>query len=245
MHDLFTRCGRNDHQAVWRLLLPLAVLLFQGAAYGADPDEPLQYDVEVIVFRNLSPQTDGELGSSYAADTGDRFASVPLQSDQVELSREQYTLDNVAGALQRSGAYRVLAHRAWRQTAYDRSNTVPYRLQSSARDAPYALDGTIRLIRERFLHLDVDLVLRKEQGYGEPGTAGLADGPVYRLNETRRIRSNELHYFDNPWFGVIAKVTPYEQPASPDTAGGEDSQTGDLSALPDAGQPATNASAPP
>ncbi|MGD2055914.1 MAG: CsiV family protein [Gammaproteobacteria bacterium] len=245
MHDLFTRTGRDRQRAVRRLLLPLAVLLCQGEVYGAAADEPLQYDVEVIVFRNLNPRTDGELGSSYAADTGDRFASVPLQSDQVELSREQHTLDNVAGALQRSGAYRVLAHRAWRQTAYDRSNTVPYRLQPSGRDAPYELDGTIRLIRERFLHLDVDLVLRKERRYDEPGTAGFADGPVYRLNETRRVRSNELHYFDNPWFGVIAKVTPHEQPASPDTAGGEDAQTGDLSGLPDAVQPATNASAPP
>jgi hypothetical protein len=226
--------------------LPLAVLLCQGEVYGAAADEPLQYDVEVIVFRNLSPRTDGELGSGYIADTGDRFASVPLQSDLVELSREQHTLDNVAGALQRSGAYRVLAHRAWRQTAYDRTNTVPYRLQPSGRDASYTLDGTIRLIRERFLHLDVNLVLHKEWGYGEADAAGVAGGPVYRLNETRRVRSNELHYFDNPWFGVIARVTPHERPASADTTGGEKQpQTGDRSGLPDAAQPATSASAPP
>jgi hypothetical protein len=32
-----------------------------------------------------------------------------------------------------------------------------------------------------------------------------------RLNETRRIRLNELHYFDHPMFGVILQVSRYER----------------------------------
>ena len=36
-----------------------------------------------------------------------------------------------------------------------------------------------------------------------------ARGPVFELIETRRIKSNVLHYFDHPRFGMIAKVTPY------------------------------------
>ena len=32
------------------------------------------------------------------------------------------------------------------------------------------------------------------------------------IDESRRMRSNELHYLDHPLFGMIIKVTPYEAP---------------------------------
>jgi hypothetical protein len=34
----------------------------------------------------------------------------------------------------------------------------------------------------------------------------------YRLHQTRRMRSTEIHYFDHPLIGVISIVTPYEFP---------------------------------
>jgi len=43
----------------------------------------------------------------------------------------------------------------------------------------------------------------------------------YRLYETRRMRSKEIHYFDHPMMGIVVKVTPYEfdvpnpEPATP------------------------------
>lgn len=33
---------------------------------------------------------------------------------------------------------------------------------------------------------------------------------VVRLNQTRRMRSNELHYLDHPLFGVLIKTIPYD-----------------------------------
>jgi hypothetical protein len=36
--------------------------------------------------------------------------------------------------------------------------------------------------------------------------------PHYRLATTRRVRSNELHYFDHPAFGVLVRVTPVPAP---------------------------------
>lgn len=32
------------------------------------------------------------------------------------------------------------------------------------------------------------------------------------MNESRRMRSGELHYLDHPLFGIVVKVTPYELP---------------------------------
>ena len=37
---------------------------------------------------------------------------------------------------------------------------------------------------------------------------------TYVLDEKRRVRSGELHYFDHPMFGVIAQVNPYAAPAT-------------------------------
>lgn len=198
LHDTRRRPAR-----VW-LMYTLAALCGLGATVAAAAD---QYDVEVIVFRNLAPRDDGE---QWPADTGERaggFASVPLQQGVEgveELPQSQFALNNVAGALRRSGAYQVLVHRLWRETAYDSKSAVPYELDVSEGGSD-TLAGSIKVIRERYLHLDIDLTLS-------------SSGSLYRLDEMRRIRSGELHYFDNPHFGVIAKVTPYDLGESPPQA---------------------------
>ena len=33
------------------------------------------------------------------------------------------------------------------------------------------------------------------------------------IDESRRMRSNELHYLDHPLFGMVIKITSYEAPA--------------------------------
>jgi hypothetical protein len=160
-----------------------------------------RYDVEVIVFRNLAARDDGEQwpANTTVADGG--FARTPLQQGLENLPDSQFALNGVAGALQRSGAYQVLAHRLWRQSAYDRHSAVPYLLHITPDSSGREVDGSITLIRERYLHLAVDLTLTSPE-------------VLYRLDETRRMRSGELHYFDNPRIGVIARVTPYESDAS-------------------------------
>ena len=94
------------------------------------------------------------------------------------------------------------------------SSAVPYLLHAIQGSAHHELDGSITLLRERYLHLAVDLTLR-------------SSGSLYRLDEARRIRSGELHYFDNPRFGVIARVTPYgsDESAPEDAAGAGESTT--------------------
>jgi hypothetical protein len=185
------------------------------------PAPAAQYDVEVVVFRNLAARDDGE---QWPADTGGAaggFTSIPMQQGVEELPASQFALNDVDAALQRSGAYRVLAHRLWRETAYDSRNAVPYEIYAT-QDGSRTLEGSIKLIRERYLHLAVDLTLS-------------GSGSLYRLDETRRIRGSELHYFDNPHFGVIARVapdastgSPPEEPADsgpPDTVPDEEADT--------------------
>lgn len=97
--------------------------------------------------------------------------------------------------------------------------------------------GTVRLSVARYLHLDADLVYRErvmQQSavpvsdltlwYDRPyATLSDPQGPAFmleewqalrgfRLLESRRMRSREIHYLDHPFFGVIALVTPVELP---------------------------------
>jgi len=174
--------------------LLLALLVFVAALPPVAAGETqAQYDVEIIVFRNLAGQADGEQWPAADATMPDAYRPPARDAAVTDLAAAPRRLQRIADALNRSGAYRVLEHRAWRQTAHDRSRAVPLPVNAAGGQ----LDGTVTLVRERFLHLDVDLVLQS----------------MYALDETRRMRSGERHYFDHPMFGVIAEVTPYSAPA--------------------------------
>ncbi|MCK5640233.1 MAG: hypothetical protein KAJ19_05530 [Gammaproteobacteria bacterium] len=111
------------------------------------------------------------------------------------------------------------------------------------------LNGTVKLILARYLHLDVDLGYRLEteteivptavpdisawlnlnlkndslidfleDAETESNFEAMEPIPnkiqyqVFRLQQKRRMRSKELHYLDQPMFGIIALITPYEFP---------------------------------
>jgi hypothetical protein len=199
--------------------LLLALLVFAaGLPRVAAGETPAQYDVEIIVFRNLAGQTDGEQWPEADAPMPDAYRHPARDAAAADLTTSPRRLQRIADALDRSGADRVLEHRAWRQTAHDRSRAVPLPVNAAGGQ----LDGTVTLVRERFLHLDVDLVLQS----------------IYTLDETRRVRSGERHYFDHPMFGVIAEVTPYSAPApaapqetaSPGSGSAAAGQEGDVQA---------------
>lgn len=111
------------------------------------------------------------------------------------------------------------------------------------------LDGTLRLSLARYLHLESDLVWREPlppslSGFAQEivpedntDSAATMDaetlpevvqeaaaGPnyqVYRMQQSSRMRSDELHYQDHPLFGIIAVVTRYEsaEPVAPTAEG--------------------------
>jgi hypothetical protein len=197
---------RDDtHRAfAWRFLALLALLaapLLQAA--------PQLYDVEVIVFTRDGAGGDDE--SMTASDEGNgEVPGTRTTDDFTALSSAAWRMNNISGGLAAARGYHVLFHRAWRQPGQDRDRAAGYPVHARADGG--SLDGSITLIRERYLHLDVDL--RLVSGGGVPALR-----PAFRLGEKRRIRSGELHYFDHPRFGVIALVTPYEpaeEPAAPE-----------------------------
>lgn len=192
-----------------RYLLLLALLACASATAAAQ-----LYDVEVIIF-SQNGAGGSEQTTAAGAPAQARGAFPP--GDFTELTSGSYRLNNIRGGLSAARGYHVLSHRAWRQPGYDRAHAVDYPVHAQAGNGRDSVDGTITLIRERYLHLDLDLRLMTSGGDMPALYPNAPDSrPAYRLVESRRIRSSETHYFDHPRFGVIVRVTPYgtgEEPA--------------------------------
>ncbi len=88
----------------------------------------------------------------------------------------------------------------------------------------YRIDGTVMLRRSRFLHLDLDLVLR-EAVFDDPAealapvlsqenrTAEPGEPPepssflTHTLEQSRQVKSNRMEYFDGAVLSVLAWIT--------------------------------------
>ena len=94
----------------------------------------------------------------------------------------------------------------------------------------YRLDGTASLVRSRFLHLG--LALEWREPVWDRGPVPVTPAPVsalpedeavtapvkpdsfrlYRLEQSRPVRTGRMEYFDGPVIGVLAWVTEIEEP---------------------------------
>ena len=92
----------------------------------------------------------------------------------------------------------------------------------------FRLDGTVKLIRTRFLHFDIDLQLReavfdeelqRELLQSAPGAepAGEDLPPpkpssylVFDLQQSRQVKTGRMEYFDSPVLGVLAYISRVE-----------------------------------
>jgi hypothetical protein len=171
------------------------------------------YDVELVIFRvnsptgtpeqwtteeglanDTTPDNDADESSAAAAPRTTRQASV------TPLAPEQFKLSAVEDTLRRSREYQPVAHIGWTQPGYS-LNAAPGVALADLLPAS-AISGRVALSRGHYLHLNLDLV------YQSPSS-----GQHYVMRQSRRMRSNEKHYFDHPYFGVIAIVTPHNSGA--------------------------------
>lgn len=178
-------------------MLLLLSLVAAGAATAAAPTAPSAYEVEVLVFENRLPDLDGNeqwgAGRATAQDATDAIVlgSAPTGSD----------LASVAAALESDARYRLLSHRRWVQSADNKPASSPVLVRTDNRE----IDGYVRFYMSRFLHVEVNLAFQPQAST----LGGVDPAPMpYRLSEQRRVKSQELHYFDHPKFGALVRVTP-------------------------------------
>jgi hypothetical protein len=204
--------ARNRIKGPRALVVTVALLL--ASLVTGSRAEPQLYDIELVVFKNLITNDGGEVWpQEYTQGPMEAEALPAVEPEVTWLSKSQRHLDPHYYTLRASANWRPLAHYAWRQAVVDRERSAPVQLPAAGRREGGAyVDGSARVAVERYLHLYLDLWLHDPgarltgQATGDHRPAG---APVFRLREHRRMRSNELHYFDNPRFGVLALITPY------------------------------------
>jgi len=120
-------------------------------------------------------------------------------------------------SLEKSPAYKVLHHVAWRQPALDPKRASAVRLTNMADTSNHntaVLDGTVKLSQEQFLQLDIELTYLPER----TATANSTEMPQgLALRILRKLRSGNLNYMDHPLLGILAKVTKIEEEENSDT----------------------------
>ncbi len=153
------------------------------------------------------------------------------------------TLKVILRSLNRSSRYDVLDHRSWVQPI--NNEPTPILVQTGKRyDDRFEVEGTLTVNRSRFLHVQTDLWYTvfepKSSGnnpYRAAFTSSLTDeqlagyedlvsieqsrgqyyaARVHRMSQSRRMRSDELHYIDHPLFGVIVRITRFDPESESD-----------------------------
>ncbi len=205
-----------------------ALLALLCALPAAAQDEPL-YQVEVLVFRHTQPATAGELwvrpeppadpldalddpfgAPAYGDDTltpeppADVEEDVPLTAETIPLGRfeilsaDAYRLGDAAAKIGRASRFSPLLHTGWVQPGLDIQESTAKGVAGS--DAAAQVEGRVVLSRGRYLHLDLDLTLRTEDG-------------EYRLRQSRRrVLLGRYNYIDHPMVSAIAIVTRAPEP---------------------------------
>ncbi|ABI57145.1 peptidoglycan binding protein CsiV [Alkalilimnicola ehrlichii MLHE-1] len=178
-----------------------------------------QYDVELIIFRQWEARGDDAEAwpLSVGAPHFGRWQPLGARGFQ-RLSGNQLRLHGARQRLEQSDAYDPLLHIGWRQEGLPRNRSVavplpPAWMPPQAPEEwapslePQRLYGLVRVYRERFLHAVIDLRYRRDTGDRD---ALLPAGAVHALQQSRRMRSDELHYLDHPVLGVLIQIRPVD-----------------------------------
>lgn len=149
------------------------------------------YRIELMVFAQDMPNTEvfeqTESQIKWPADLSE--LSVYKKADTMALA-------DAYAALSKDPVYQPVMHVAWIQAVAEGTLSSPVHIRS----AEGALNGFVRIQRGQTLQLIADLEYAPDQANSE--------ALVYRLNENRRIKLDEIHYLDHPKFGIVAKISP-------------------------------------
>ncbi len=185
------------------------------------------YLIEVVIFETLSGRDAIAGGLFYPKmERGLNLNTQAASEAGFEPVNQGLSLTDNAAAIAASGRYKLIRHLAWRQPGLDVDNAVPVRISLGNTTALYlpenlrpfegfipasftatpertrqintsTVNGTIKVRLGRFLHLEALLA------FTDPQT-----GQSFRLSQSRKMRSRELHYIDNPRFGLLTRILP-------------------------------------
>ncbi len=227
--------GKNNclRQFSFKAFFPRPVFL--SLALGiANPAAAKDYRVDLLIFENLTSVTASDFSKSLYYPLSRNAISL---SDNLATkygfrkTRKNPTMNSVAARLDASERYNIIQHLSWQQPGLAPKQARAVKLNYGEQVSLYLpndavaengllkaiepgtsvdpalvesvastrLSGSVTLSLGKYLHLDTNLVLINHNGSGST-----------RMQLHRRMRSKEIHYLDNPLFGLIVLVVPVE-----------------------------------
>ena len=132
-----------------------------------------------------------------------------------QLNKEKLGLARIGRSLRLSSRFDLLTHRAWLQPLTKQPRPVLLQTGEQFGDE-FEIDGTLSFSRTRFLHVKSDLWFTQFTTMSSQLVDSYIPIHSHRLQHTRRMRSNELHFIDHPFFGILIEITPFRY--EPETA---------------------------
>ncbi len=145
------------------------------------------FRVEVLVFHQDSPTSEifdqAESRLDWPAVINPKFV------ENIYLQKAYYSLSA-------NYAYKPVYYKSWIQSVGPNRVSKGVQIKKDS-----LLNGFVRIQRGHYVHLLVDLEYAPDSVYTETPL-------IYSINEKRKVKLNEIHYFDHPKFGVIATIRP-------------------------------------
>lgn len=176
------------------------------------------YQIDLIVFSHITAagvnQEQWPLISLPASKFEDAISLNNTRQDGYyqALPSENFLLKREAYALNSTWGYNVIFHATWQQpVTSDRAN--PIRINGQNAKNLVSVDGLMRLNVNHYFNVHFNLYFAVPRNLLSRLDAGnhipSGSDPVYfHFSETRRMKSHELNYIDNPLFGVLIKIIP-------------------------------------
>ncbi|MDD3448117.1 MAG: CsiV family protein [Gammaproteobacteria bacterium] len=190
----------------------LLLLLMLSAGSALHAESPPWYRVELVIFEVLNDATGPGPVTAPSLDGALELISTSGETLPYQEVARLSALEGVLGELRANGDYRIVWHGGWSQPLPEQSASRPVHLAGGRdlglspqwRGGAREMEGTARVARNSYLHLDLDLVLRTAtESAGEPSG--------YHLVESRRVETGDLHFFDGGRLGIIAAVVEMDK----------------------------------
>lgn len=202
---------------------------------GAEAETPPQPRPQGRPAPGIEPRLAADPLLDFLAEVAEFERALERRSYQW-LEADTFTLTGPARRLANSRGQRVLLHGRWLQPVPERDAPQPLLIHAGQRlpgqHGAHELEGTVEVTLGRYLHFRTQLIYREPLLGREPLEAARApDTPapplgqalsrealesagVMQLLESRRLRSDEVHYLDHPKLGVLVRIEPVTPPES-------------------------------
>ena len=177
------------------------------------------YDVEIVIFEQLNPIFDSEdLTTQDNRKLDLEFRLKELhgrpQNISIEPTVEGY-LDKPSRRITDSFRYQILFYGGWSQKTSDRKSAPYVDVNLPKVGQNTSLKGVLRLFSTDLLYVDILLrygALASNQSNEQEDVLRKNLDNYFFIDERRRIKIRETHFFDHPRFGILLTVWPVRLP---------------------------------